>query len=288
MHIFNSCKESSQYCLDTQTFGIAHLYNTEKTSDIHIHDCYEIYYSIAGGKQFLINDCVYDFAPNDIFFINNFETHHIQSLVDKEHERIVIHVHPRYLKELSTEQTNLEYCFTCREGCCNNKVTMTADEQKRFLYFINQLSSRNQYGQDLLDYTTFIRLMVFLNDIFTRQMNGNIETKPSTGNYNQKFNDIISYINQHLSEELTIQMLAEKFFLSSSHLCAIFKTETGITIKKYILAQRINLAKSLLTSGYTTSETCEMCGFNDYSNFYKTFTKMVGISPRAYAQFSSK
>lgn len=99
MHIFNSCKESSQYCIDTQTFGIAHLYNTEKTSDIHIHDCYEIYYSIAGGRQFLINDCVYDFAPNDIFFINNFETHHIQLLVDKEHERIVIHVHPKYLKE---------------------------------------------------------------------------------------------------------------------------------------------------------------------------------------------
>ena len=52
-----SCKESMRQCMDTHTFAFAHLYNDEKAMDMHIHDCYEIYYSISGGKQFLIDLC---------------------------------------------------------------------------------------------------------------------------------------------------------------------------------------------------------------------------------------
>lgn len=287
MHIFSSCDESVSHCLDTQTFGIAHLYNTEPPSDIHVHDCYEIYYSIAGGKQFLINEHVYDFSSNDIFFINNFEPHYLQSINLDEHERIVIHIHPKYLKDLSTLQTDLEYCFTYRNDVHNNRISMTADEQKRFLYFINQLSSQERYGQDILDHAMFLRLMVFLNDVFIRQMNGDDNATKTISISNQTFHEILSYINQHLSENLSIQMLADHFYLSPSYLCTYFKTSTGTTIKKYIIAQRINLAKSLLASGHTTSEACELCGFKDYSNFYKTFTKMVGISPKSYSQIST-
>ena len=45
-----SCKEAMRQCMDTHTFAFAHLYNDEKAMDMHIHDCYEIYYSISGGK----------------------------------------------------------------------------------------------------------------------------------------------------------------------------------------------------------------------------------------------
>lgn len=60
-----------------------------------------------------------------------------------------------------------------------------------------------------------------------------------------------------------------------------------MTINKYITAKRITLSKSLLSEGCSVSETCEKCGFNDYSNFLKAFTKAVGISPKKYAQFNS-
>lgn len=287
MHIFTSCTDALQHCLDTHTFGIAHIYNTEKTMDIHIHNCYEIYYSISGGRQFLINNFLYDFAPGDIFFINSFESHHLLSLNQKEYERIVIQIHPAYIKQISTAQTDLNQCFALRDTPHCNKRSLTADEQKRFRYFIHELSSENQFGQDMLDYATFIRLMIFLNDIFLKQSPANTTTTVRTAKQYKQFDDILSYINQHLSEDLTIQKLSEHFFLSPSHLCTIFKNETGTTIKKYILAQRITLAKSLLSLGHSTASTCELCGFQDYSGFYKTFTRMVGVSPRNYSQFST-
>ena len=53
MLIHDSCSSAMESCVGTRTFAIARLYSEEKTMSIHIHDCYEVYFSISGGKQFL-------------------------------------------------------------------------------------------------------------------------------------------------------------------------------------------------------------------------------------------
>lgn len=63
MEELHSCKQAIENCTTTQTFAIAHLYKEEKTMDMHIHDCYELYYSISGGKQFLIDNKFYSIEP---------------------------------------------------------------------------------------------------------------------------------------------------------------------------------------------------------------------------------
>lgn len=288
MHIFASCTDAITHCLETKTFAIAHLFNREKTMDMHIHDCHEIYYAISGGKQFLIGNTLYDFKPGDIFFINSFESHHLLQVEQPAYERIVIQIHPEYLKMLSTNQTDLCYCFSSRDAQHRNRRSLTPNEQNRFLYFIHELSTMSQYGQDILDTSAFLKMMVFLNEIFSRNELAPSKKISVSGKRYEQFNDILSYINQHLSEDLTIQTLANYFYLSPSYLCKIFKQEAGTTINKYITTQRISLAKSLLTEGYSVTDVCSMCGFGDYSNFLKTFTKIVGITPKKYSQFSLK
>ena len=97
-------------------------------------------------------------------------------------------------------------------------------------------------------------------------------TKKPPG-YHAQVDEILSYINTHISENLTLEELSAHFFLSSSYLCRIFKATTGTTINKYITAKRITISKSLLSQGYSVNEACEACGFNDYSNYLKAFTK---------------
>ena len=87
--------------------------------------------------------------------------------------------------------------------------------------------------------------------------------------------------------EISIDDLANNFYLSSSYICRIFKAATGTTINKYVTARRISIAKSLLSDGESVNSVCEKCGFNDYSNFLKTFKKAVGISPKKYSNFST-
>ena len=285
MKICNSCKSAIQSCLENQTFAIAHLYNDEKPMAIHIHDCYEIYYSISGGKQFLIDNRFYDFTSGDLFFINQYEGHYPSQIDSVTHERIIISIYPDYLKKCCSDTTDLNQCFSYRNDTFGHKITLSADEQKRFLYYIHKLSGSEEFGQDILDHAVFLELMTFLNRIFIRQSQESVSLSPEPAAYHAQINDILSYINVNLTEELTIKNLAEHFFLSSSHLCKIFKDATGTTINRYITAKRISHAKELLTEGCSVMETCESCGFHDYSNFLKTITKTVGISPKKYSKY---
>ena len=102
MKIYDSCQASIDSCLFDKSFSIAWLYNDEKAMGIHTHDCYEVYFSISGGKQFLIDNSLYEFKPGDIFFINQLENHYLSKVEQVTHERIVIFIEPKYLESAST------------------------------------------------------------------------------------------------------------------------------------------------------------------------------------------
>ena len=281
----NSCQEAIKTTLETKSFSIAHLYNEEKPMAMHIHDTYEVYYSISGGKQFLIDNKFYDIEPGDLFVINQFESHYISKLDKIVHERFVLSIYPEFLKSISTKETNLDYCFSYREKNFSHKISLTKEGQNRFLYFINKISTSEGFGADIIEYSAFLELITFINRSF--KDNNDLSQKKYNYKYNEQVEEILSYINNNITDEITIDHLSNHFYLSESYICRIFKSATGTTINKYITARRISIAKSLLSNGENVNEVCEKCGFNDYSNFLKTFKKSVGISPKKYGQFTS-
>lgn len=285
MKEFTSCKMAIAHCLTNKYFAIAHLYNDEKPMDMHIHNCYEIYFSISGGKQFLVDNRFYDIVPGDIFFINQYESHYLTQIDREVHERIVISIYPDFLRSISSSETDLSYCFSHRDGDSTHKLHLDTEMSRRFIYLIHKIADADGYGADLTELYTFTELMVFLNKIFYRSSH-NKQLECLITNH-AKVDDILTYINRHISENLTLETLSAHFYLSGSYLCRIFKSTTGTTINKYITARRITIAKALLNEGLSVTEACEKCGFNDYSNFLKAFTKAVGISPKKYAQFNS-
>ena len=169
-----------------------------------------------------------------------------------------------------------------------HQIHLSPKEQNRFMYFIHELHDDGGMGEDLLDQAIFLELMVFLNRAFAARCTDAAAPAPApSSNYHAQVDAILSYINSHIGEPLTLAGLSAHFFMSTSYLCRIFKEATGSTINKYITAKRITLSKSLLDQGCSVSEACEACGFNDYSNYLRAFTKAVGISPKKYAQFHS-
>lgn len=282
MKEFTSCKESINNCIQNKYFSIAHLHNEEETMSIHIHDCYEVYYSISGGKQFLIDNKLYDINSGDLFVINQFESHYVSQISKTIHERIVISIHPEFLKSISTDKTDLSYCFTNRNDNFSHKLEFNRDQQNRFIYFINKIVSSDGFGSDMIEYSTFIELMTYLTKSFVDNKNSLL----THYKYNNQIQEIIRYINDNVQEDITVKHLGEHFFLSESYICRIFKLATGTTINKYITARRISIAKSLLSTGSNINEVYSKCGFNDYSNFLKSFKKAVGVSPKKYSTFS--
>lgn len=289
MQFFDSCSKAATFCSKTQTYSVAHLLNSEHTMDMHVHNYCEVYYSISGGKKFWINNHLYTIEPGDIFFINCNEDHHLIQVEEEKHERYIINFHPAFIIKHSSRQTDLALCFNSPERPNGHKLSLTQKEQQRFLFLIQRLSSLNSddFGIDIIEPLVFIEFLIFLNGLFEARHYSSKKLEGLERHY-EKTNQIITYINQNLSGELNLSALSKQFSISTSHLNRIFKEETGITLQKYIAARRIALAKTLLSDGHTVTEVFSSSGFGDYSNFYKTFTKMVGISPKNYAVNSAK
>ena len=282
MKELNSCKEAMAESMEKKYFSIAHLYKDEKAMDMHIHDCYEVYYSISGGKQFLIDNKVYDIAPGDIFLISQYDSHYLTQIDKELHERIVIMIDPEFMKSVSSPETDLNACFQHNSEEYSHKISLNQEQQKRFLYFVNKILTSNGYGHDLLEKATFVELFLMINKILIDKDSDKQEEDVAT--YNEQVDAILSYLNNNIQNPVSIGDLAKHFYISESYICRIFKSATGTTINKYMTARRISIAKSLLAEGKGVSEVCEECGFSDYSNFLKAFTKSVGISPKKYSQ----
>lgn len=283
MEELNSCKTAIEQCARTKTFAIAHLYKEEKAMDMHIHDCYELYYSISGGKQFLIDNRFYSIAPGDLFIINQYESHKLTQIDNHIHERIVLSIYPDYVKRISTVDTNLDYCFSNRDAGFQHKVSLDKAGQSRFLYYISKMTSATGFAHDIVEQAAFMELLVLINVL----SNANAaQAAPAEYKYSHQVEDILAYINQNIALGITVEQLAENFYLSESYICRIFKQATGTTINKYITARRISIAKAHLNEGDSVGEAFEKSGFGDYSSFFKAFTKAVGVSPKKYASLS--
>lgn len=286
MKEFLSCKMAMDSCMSTHTFAVAHLYKEEKTMNMHIHDCYEIYYSISGGRQFLIDNKFYSIVPGDIFIINQYESHYLTQIDQMVHERIVISVHPDYVRKLSEGRTDLSECFQKRTPGFSHRLSLTKEQQQKFLYYINKITNTDEYAHEIIEEATFLELLVLLNKAYLHTEAEQVEPE-NINKYNHQVDEILTYINRNIMNTIRIEDLSEHFFLSESYICRIFKAATGTTINKYVTARRISIAKALLNDGHSVQETFEQSGFSDYSSFFKAFTKAVGISPKKYAQCSN-
>lgn len=283
MEELNSCKTAIEQCARTKTFAIAHLYKEEKAMDMHIHDCYELYYSISGGRQFLIDNRFYSIAPGDLFIINQYESHKLTQIDNHIHERIVLSIYPDYVKRLSTADTNLDYCFSNRDAGFQHKVSLDKAGQSRFLYYISKMTSATGFAHDIVEQAAFMELLVLINALSNANA---MQAAPAEYKYSHQVEDILAYINRNIALGITVEQLAEHFYLSESYLCRIFKQATGTTINKYVTARRISIAKAHLSQGDSVGEAFEKSGFGDYSSFFKAFTKAVGVSPKKYASLS--
>ena len=91
------------------------------------------------------------------------------------------------------------------------------------------------------------------------------------------------YINQHLTEDLTVFTLAEQFHVARNYFSRLFKKEMGEGCNEYITRKRIEKAKQLLTdSRLKTYEIAEQVGYHDTNYFSLAFKKNTGLSPKEY------
>ena len=94
---------------------------------------------------------------------------------------------------------------------------------------------------------------------------------------------ITKYMQEHLSEDVSLHILSEEFHLNSQYISQLFKNEIGLNFLTYLTNIRMEHAKKLLLStSLSIAEVSEQSGYGDYRVFTKVFKKSEGITPSQY------
>lgn len=153
----------------------------------------------------------------------------------------------------------------------DSEISVLKDTLERLESSINDTA----FGAELMRGTVLTQLMVQLNRIMQRDTS----RESSSFEYNEKIASALSYINENLTKQLSVDELAAMSYLSRYHFMRLFKSQTGCTVHNYIRQKRLVLAARLIREGMSASNAAAECGFTDYSAFHRAFTQTFGISP---------
>ena len=121
------------------------------------------------------------------------------------------------------------------------------------------------------------KLRISMFESRTRKGDPDMEEQPMLG--------IVRYMQEHLSEEISLTVLAEEFHLSAQYISQLFKNEIGVNFLTYLTSIRMEQARKLLLStSLSIAEISEKTGYSDYRVFTKVFKKIEGVTPSQYRQ----
>ena len=242
--------------------------------NLHLHKYYEFLYFISGDATYIVEDNLYKIHPGDILLTKPGELHTIFFQSEKPYERIFMQIHPDFITEFDLfDKINSSPIGE------NNRIPSDIVQsfglydyfKKVEHYILNRVPE-----SDAMIKSYFLQFLVAVNHALDNTV---LPIKPTNNN---RIDDIIDYLTDNISADITLDFLAEKFFINKYYMCHTFKKQTGITIKEFMNTRKITKAKQVLSEGADIMGLCYECGFNDYSTFYKAFKKLTGKSPKDF------
>jgi len=248
---------------------------------LHHHDFYEVYFFLSGNVQYNIESRSYLLTPGDVLLISPMELHQpMFGSEQREYERIVLWIDKQFLEGFSLPGQHFTACFDAGSPNHSNLLRPEGVQRQFLMFLLEQLlleSSSKEPYQEIMALSYLAQVMVALNRLALQQRREDPVTAPDSTVYN-----VLGYINDHYSENLTLDDLANKFFISKYHLSREFQRLVGTSVHRYIIQKRLVMAKQMLSTGRPSSEVYQSCGFGDYSNFYRAFKAEYQISPKDY------
>lgn len=269
----------SQYNLEKtgylkEDFRLFHINDqTKKDFSYHYHDFHKIIVFISGKVTYHIEGKAYHLKPRDILLVSQGAIHKPEIDPSVPYERYIFWIRD----DLSCQELNT--CFQKANDRSFNLVRADSALQERLkdlLPEIEQTLQNKHFGDTVLRNALFTQFMIYINRIFLRT-----SSSPDKKTYSSdtQVEQLLKYINRNLSENLSIDQLANRFFFSKYHMMRKFKNETGYTIHNYITSKRLLLARSLINEGTPVMKAAQMSGFNDYTTFVRSYKKQFGNAP---------
>ena len=251
---------------------------------LHHHDFYEIYLFLTGNVNYTVESRNYHLSPGDLLLISPMELHQPTFGSDnRNYERFVIWIDKNYLEQFEQTGVDLAACFKKQSAWHNNLLRMDSTSRQMLAYYFEQLvleRDSKEFGSDLMAQTFLVQALTLIN----RMAEESTRSSELRDKSDSVVADVLNYINDHFSEDLSLDLLANRFFISKYHLSREFNRLVGTSVYRYIIQKRLAIARLLMGRGVPSTTVYQQCGFGDYSNFYRAFKAEYQVSPKEYIQ----
>ena len=261
-----------------EDFRLFHLKDSSgQEKDFHFHEFDKIVILISGKVDYTVEGTTYKLEPWDILLVRHHMIHKAAIDLSVPYERIIIYLDSAYVERFAPE-AGLMDCFAAAEKrryCLMRPDAGGVERLKEALERLEKTQGDELFGAQLLRGTMLVQLLVLINRIALSDNSREKNTSESGG----KIAPALSYINENLTRELSIDDMAAMCYMSRYYFMRLFKTQTGCTVHNYIRQKRLVLAARLIREGMSASAAAAECGFSDSSAFHRAFTKTFRVSP---------
>ena len=237
--------------------------------NMHTHESYELYYFVGGNGIYRVEGTPYPLEEGDILIMRPAEAHYIDITDNKPYTRLSVNFKANLFSYIDPDGKLLAP-FNGRKIGTFNRYRAENFKSDAYSVFIKNIITDSPDRR----VQTITNLLPLLNEIYLAF--GSVTETEINKSLDSR---IISYINRHISEDITLDAICEKFYISKTHLCRIFKKATASTVGEYITVKRLVNARQQILSGTPPTKAKLQCGFRDYSVFYRAYKKKYGISP---------
>lgn len=252
-------------------------------SDVHIHyNDYEVYYLLEGERCYFIGTKIYHLKQGSLVFVRRNVIHKTALSREAHHDRILLEISRSYLESVFAITGELTLHDFFQDDCII--LSLESEEQS----FITELllALGRELGTKNSGFRLLAKSLVAELFIYAKRMEN--KTNPSASSRtddprHRQIEQIACYIAENCCSPLSLNSIAEQFYMNKCYLSRIFKEITGFTVNGYLHARRIQKARSLLIqNSMNISEVSEAAGYENLTYFERVFKKHTGMSPLEY------
>ena len=265
--------EKRGYLLDD--FRLFHLKDKEGTNiDYHYHEFCKLLMLRSGSGGYTVEGHRYSLETGDIVLIGKHCVHRPEFEHGLLYERVIIYISPEFLQQQSTPDCPLEEIFNGANGHVLH--LNTPDALWSISDRLEKELAEDKYGRIIVSNGLLLRLLI---EIARNMQDPNAAFSTPIAPTDSRILEILRYIDAHLTEDLSIDILAEEFYISKFHMMRLFKQETGRSIHDYLQERRLLHARDLIRQGVSATDSCFQSGFRSYSSFTRAYAKHFGTTP---------
>ena len=247
----------------------------------HAHDYYEFYFFVEGAVTMELGGRRYPLRQGDVIVVPP-GVEHRALLTDPSapYRRFVFWLSRDYVQALA--QQSSDYMLPIKraeaaQGRLWHFDLLTFNTLRGELFALLDELHAERFGKQAQVSLYISGLLLHLSRLVYEQAH-----RPAQGGSVSTYAAVTAFIDTHLEEELSLDRLAQEFYLSKYYIAHLFQSSVGMTVHRYITKKRLAACAAAIQSGAKIIEVYLTYGFTDYSAFYRAFQKEYGMSPSAY------